>query len=102
MAKAKETGVVDAPTAEKIGESVATSLVPEWYTRSLHLGFAGKDVEVVNRRLFVHPKGKVDNRFTHDTEAAVRRLQSGNDLPANGVIDEDTAILIGDDETDKI
>lgn len=102
MARTKQTGVVDAKTAEAVGESVVSTLVPEWYTRSLHLGFAGADVEVVNRRLFVHPKGKVDNRFTHDTEAAVRRLQSGNDLPCNGVIDEDTAILIGDDETDRL
>jgi peptidoglycan hydrolase-like protein with peptidoglycan-binding domain len=100
MAKRKETGVVDADTAKDLGESVVTDLMPRWFHRPLALGTVGDDVAAVNRRLFVHPKGKYENRFTPDTEAAVRRLQSGNDLPTTGQVGDDEALLIGDDEID--
>lgn len=86
----RATGVVDAGTAEALGES--PRVVPEWFIRRLELWFEGPDVLALRARLGLPTN---DNRYTPDVEAAVRRYQSEHGLALNGLVDEEMARHIG-------
>lgn len=92
----KSKGEVNADVATALGESAANEagLTPEWYTRDLQLWFQGEDVRALRRILNV-PAAE-DDRYDPDIEAAVRRFQSAHDLPVDGLVTADLAILIGD------
>ena len=87
------TGVVDATTAEVLGESVRQGMMPEWFFRDLRLGTEGADVLVLTEQLGMSPSAFFDDV----TESAVRRFQSSHDLYPTGVVTETDAIAIGDD-----
>jgi murein L,D-transpeptidase YcbB/YkuD len=87
------TGFVDAETAEAVGEGARQGLVPDWFERELSLGTYGADVAEV-RYLLGLPRKLV---FDAALDNRVRRFQSRCRITPNGVIDERTAILIGDD-----
>jgi hypothetical protein len=67
-------------------------VVPSWYRRALALGSEGADVELVQRKLNVATSGV----FGVSTEAKVRGFQTHHGLPVTGVIDEETADLLGE------
>lgn len=100
IALARKTGVasdgeVNHEVAEKLGESAAgkAGLFPDWYTRPIEQMFQeGEDIRALRERLGL---GSNDNRFDADAEAAVRRIQSGHNLPVTGLVDEHTARVIG-------
>lgn len=86
------TGIVDEGTAAVLGEAAAAGLTPLWFTRELHLGLAGPDVALLRDRLGLAP----GNRFDRETEAAVRRYQSGRAIAPTGAITESLAVQIGE------
>lgn len=93
--KIASDGEVNREVAEKLGPSAAEAagLGPGWYTRPIIMLFEeGEDVRALRGRLGL---GTNDNRFDPDAEAAVRRIQSANDLPVTGLVDERTAKVIG-------
>ena len=90
----KPTGLVDEQTAEVLGEDPVAGLVPHWFDGELELWSAGPAVCAVRCRL--GQVNKQDDRFDPDVEAAVRRFQSGNQLPVTGRVDEATAIELGE------
>ena len=87
------TGVVDAATAEAIGESCRAGVVPDWYHHELGLWSEGEDVHRLRELLGLHAHG----RFDQDAEAAVRRFQSAHHLPLTGRVCEADAVALGDD-----
>jgi peptidoglycan hydrolase-like protein with peptidoglycan-binding domain len=89
-------GEVNAAMAEALGESAVNEagLTPEWYTRDLQLWFQGEDVAALRGILGV--PAVADDRYDPDLEAAVRRFQSAHDLPVDGLVTADLAILIGE------
>lgn len=92
--KRKPTGEVDEQTAEDLGEEATVGMTPEWFTGDLALGDISPAVHKVRCRLGVPHKG--DDRFDPDVEKAVRRFQSGHQLPVTGVVDEATAVALGE------
>ena len=88
------TGVVDASTADVLGESIRHGMIPDWYFRDLAPGDQGIDVARVRELLGLSP-----GRVVFDThlEVALRRFQSAHGLISTGVISEQDAIVIGDD-----
>lgn len=72
-------GVCDLPTAVRIGDRATAGMVPDWWP--------DRADEVLPSRLGC--------RFG-DLPAAVRRFQSQHRIPPTGVVDEATAIAIGD------
>lgn len=88
----RASGVVDDATALALGESASAHLAPEWFSRTLRLHLGGDDVAALRARLDL-PEG---TRFTHEVDAAVRRLQSSLSIVPDGVVDEALAILIGE------
>lgn len=94
--KVKSDGEVNPDVATALGESAANEagLPPEWFTRDLQLWFEGDDVLALRRILKVENVN--DNRYDPDVEAAVRRLQSAQGLPVDGLVNADLAKLIGD------
>lgn len=88
-----ETGVVDAATADMIGESAAGDLAPSWFQRDLQLWSSGEDVRAARRLLGL---GGLDDRFDPDAEAAVRRIQSGHRIKPSGVLGLEEAKILGD------
>lgn len=99
MAKHKniETdGEVNADVAEALGESAVNlaGLTPEWYVRDLQLWFEGEDVRALRGILGV--PNVEDDRYDPDLEAAVRRFQSANGLPVDGLVTADLAVLLGE------
>lgn len=87
------SGRVTKRTAEKLGDRATTGLVPEWHTREIWLWDIGPDVRRANELLGRELEGDV---LTPESEAAVLRLQSANRLPLTGVIDAETAKILGD------
>jgi peptidoglycan hydrolase-like protein with peptidoglycan-binding domain len=89
----KQTGVVDAETAEKLGEKATAGQVPDWYTEPCEADCHCPAVAKV-RVLLGQPNLPVYN----DTalQNAVRRFQSANGLKVSGVVDEATAIALAD------
>lgn len=88
------TGKVDEETAEVLGEPADAHLPPEWYQGELQLWDHSRSVWAVRCRLGLPVKR--DDRFDPDVESAVRRFQSGHGLPVTGVVDETTAIELGE------
>jgi len=88
------TGVVDASTADALGESIRQGMIPDWYFRDLAPGDQGIDVARVRELL-----GLTDGHVVFDAhlEVALRRFQSAHGLYPTGVISEQDAIVIGDD-----
>lgn len=87
------SGSVTANEAEALGPAADAALTPEWYERDLEMWcHEGADVATLNAILGC----PADNRFTPETEQAVRRLQSGAGVFPTGIVDEDTAKLVGD------
>lgn len=84
------TGEVDEDTAAEIGESARAGLPPLWYHRPLHLWNEGDDVRQL-REAMRAPDGSV---FDRCLERLVRRLQSANNLPLTGVVDEATVLAV--------
>lgn len=90
--KIKKTGTVNVPTAVALGDRATKGLTPEWWRRPLQLWDTGKDCEALNAVLNLPPT----DRFTPDTEAAIRRWQSARNLPVTGVCHEEIAKILGD------
>lgn len=86
------TGEVDEETLGALGPPATAGQVPAWYARPLTLGLLGDDVAWVRHLLGL----RQDDQFDPLLEAAVRRFQSAHRLPLTGVVDEATAIEIGD------
>jgi murein L,D-transpeptidase YcbB/YkuD len=84
-------GDVDERIASVLGEAAATEagLLPEWF--SLRLGDTGTIVARAARLL-----GQDGDVFTEEMESAVRRLQSTSRIEPTGVLDAETARLLGD------
>lgn len=79
------TGVVDAETADVLGEEAGAGLLPDWYKGAdLSEGEPGWDVVV--RLLEVEPQRATD---------ALKRFQGNNGLPVTGIVDEWTARRLG-------
>lgn len=78
-AHATSTGVCDGQTAALIGDVSTAGLVPEW--------FEAQDWSVLPAKLRCK---------TSDVEPAIRRFQSQHHIPPTGVVDETTAVVLGD------
>jgi murein L,D-transpeptidase YcbB/YkuD len=87
------TGVVDAATADVIGEPARLGLVPEWFRRPLAPGCHGDDVESLTVMLGLEPT----TAFSAEVEDAVRRVQSQLQMIPTGIVDEVVAVALGDD-----
>jgi peptidoglycan hydrolase-like protein with peptidoglycan-binding domain len=85
----EQTGVVDAETAENLGEKADAGQVPDWFTSECHCPAVAK-VRVL--------LGQPNLPVYHDEalQAAVRRFQSANGLEVSGRVDEATAIALAD------
>lgn len=88
-------GEVNDAVADLLGEAAANSaeLDPKWFQRPIGLWDEGKDIRVLNGLLGL---GIADDRYTPETENAVKRFQSGRGLPATGSVDAELAKLIGE------
>lgn len=93
MGRKKQDGVVDAATAEELGEKADAGQAPEWYEKDCGPGCSGPCVAKV-RILLGQPNLPV--YFDKDLEAAVRRFQSANGLELTGVVDAATATALAD------
>lgn len=89
------TGYVDAETAVALGERATVGRLPIWHTRPLSFGCEGGDVTALRRLLGLSDE---THHFDHQTEAAVRRFQSGHGIRPSGLVDESTAILLGEED----
>ena len=87
------TGVVDAATADAIGESIRLGFTPDWFAGNMGLGATGDCVTRL-RTLLGLPDG---DRFDASLEAAVRRFQSAHHLPLTGKVCQADATALGDD-----
>jgi hypothetical protein len=85
MARKKQTGVVDADTAEAIGEKATAGLMPEW----LGTGRADQRVRDLLGLSMLEPLAD-----------ALLRYQSENGLDLSGELDEATARLLADRSAD--
>lgn len=97
LGKAKNldaSGDVTADVASELGESADASLPPDWWMRDNDWEYQysdmGPDVQLLNAIAGIN-----DDRFTIETEAWVRRLQSAHDVPLTGRINLDLAKVIG-------
>jgi len=86
------TGMVDAATADAIGESIRFGFTPDWFNRDLAVGDNGDDVARLCTLI-----GCAGVRFDTAVEAAVRRFQSAHHLPLTGQVREKDAVALGDD-----
>lgn len=68
-------------------------MTPHWFTRPLADSDVGPDVAVVQRKLGVVPDGV----FTSGLAEVVRGFQDRRGLPATGFVDEDTAMVLGEE-----
>jgi peptidoglycan hydrolase-like protein with peptidoglycan-binding domain len=82
-------GVVDATIACALGEAATAALIPEWF--SIRPGDSGS---VVSRAASL--LGLATSTFDAEMEAAVRRLQSASRMEATGVLDAETAKVLGE------
>lgn len=64
---------------------------PLWWSRDLQIGDHGRDVEAVQQLLGL----PITGHFDYDTAAAVRGLQMVQRLDRSGVVDEETASVLG-------
>lgn len=97
--KIHSEGEVDEGVARELGESSTAGLTPEWWRRELQLWFEGEDVRTARKLLGV-PNGG-ENRYDPDAESAVRRFQSSHGLLITGLLDEKTAQVLGEAETQE-
>ena len=91
--KLPTTGEVDADTASAIGERATEGLKPEWWCRDINLWMVGPDVAACNT-LLGHPRE--GDTYTPEVESATKRLQSEHGIDTTGVVDEQTAKIMGD------
>jgi len=89
----EQTGVVDAETAENLGEKADAGQVPDWFTSECEPDCHCPAVAKVRVLL-----GQPNLPVYHDEalQAAVRRFQSANGLEVSGRVDEATAIALAD------
>lgn len=87
------TGIVDADTAEALGDLPTAFHVPSWYVREMHLGDTGEDVAMLRTMLGLRPI----NQFDQVCEDAVRRLQSQHEVTPDGRANIDVAVWLGED-----
>lgn len=66
-------------------------MIPAWFHRELTVGCAGSDVRVVARKL-----GFPGDYFTETHAALVRGLQRSHHLVPSGVVDAETAVVLGE------
>jgi peptidoglycan hydrolase-like protein with peptidoglycan-binding domain len=64
---------------------------PRWFTRELHGGEVGRDVQILQRKL-----GLASGVYDDLTQAHIRGLQRHVGLPENGVCDALTAATLGE------
>lgn len=86
------TGVLDPVTATALGEAADADLVPEWFTRQLHVGCEGEDVLSLRERLL--PESGGSTQFDTELHNAVLRFQSSRGLPLTGKVTEEIALLL--------
>lgn len=91
--KLKETGEVDKPTAEALGEKPGSGQTPAWFEGECAPGCSGPCVAQV--RILLHQPA-LPVHFDNTLEDAVRRFQSENGLKISGIVDKKTAILLAD------
>jgi peptidoglycan hydrolase-like protein with peptidoglycan-binding domain len=89
----RSTGVVDADTAEVIGELERHGLVPDWFSRPLGSGDSGEDVERL-RWLLGLPRAGV---FDEAVEVAVRQYQSAHGITPDGTVNKTVATMLGEE-----
>ena len=84
---APPTGQVDDDTAGLLGEETGYGRVPDWYGTAQGPGVVADLLGVTSQA---------------DLRDAVKRFQGNNGLPVTGVVDEQTARVVGDqtEETD--
>lgn len=92
FSKVETGGEVNAEIASIIGPSADDDLTPEWFVRDLQQGDMGPDVRALRVALGFKDDG--DDRFEHDLDSAVRRLQSARGLDTTGVVDSDLSKII--------
>lgn len=88
----RETGVVNAGTARRIGERARVGMTPDWHVRTICLGDEGEDARRARATLGL---GDADNRWDAAAEAACRRWQSAHGLDPTGEFDATTAVTAG-------
>ena len=66
-------------------------MTPRWFTRELGPGDTGPDVAVVARKL-----AKMEPEYDDDMCARVRGLQAVTGLSVTGLVDADTAAVLGE------
>lgn len=66
-------------------------MIPRWWTRELGPGDTGPDVAVVARKL-----GTLGVTYGDDLCARVRGIQGRSGLPVTGLVDADTATVLGE------
>jgi len=88
-------GEVNDAVADLLGEAAANSaeIDPRWFQRPIGLWDEGKDIRVLNGLLGL---GIKDDRFTPETENAVKRFQSSHGLAVTGAVNSELARLIGE------
>jgi peptidoglycan hydrolase-like protein with peptidoglycan-binding domain len=89
--KRKETGVVDAGTAEVLGEKPGHGQKPSWFDEDCKAGCSCPAVAQL-RILLRQPN--LPTYFDKDLEDAVRRYQSAEGLEVTGVVDLATATAL--------
>lgn len=65
---------------------------PSWFVRPLGLGDQGEDVRTVQLLLKAEPTGVFDDQ----TRAKVRGYQTLHQITRSGLVDETTAIYLGE------
>lgn len=75
-----------------LGKGAADELLPTWFTRKLKRGAVGDDVARL-REILGLPAG---NGYDMDVVNAVRRYESGRQLPSTGIVDDLLALHLGE------
>lgn len=88
----EQTGMVDALTAEHLGEKASAGTPPRWFRGPLALGSQGLDVGALALTLGLPLTPTFDATLT----VAVRRFQASVGLPKTGELDLETAIALAD------
>lgn len=72
-------------------------MIPSWFTRDIYPGDAGRDVIALQAALGVPQSGVLDDY----TEAYVRGVQRVAKKKTDGIVDDETAAVIGERERTK-
>jgi peptidoglycan hydrolase-like protein with peptidoglycan-binding domain len=68
-------------------------MIPAWFVRPIVVGDCGADVVIVQRKLCILPDGE----YSLGTAEVVRGYQRVMGLEPTGVVDEETAVALGEE-----